>query len=118
MVIGHSPGGGLAQMFTMALNSNADLLKAGFTADSFYTYGAMPVFAVGAKNDQAADGCFPGALFSNAENSTGTVRVDIVREPQVGVPLLQPIKYIKKVLLLNYEAPMVIPCGEDIPAFT
>ena len=116
MVTGHSLGGGLAQMFTMALNSNADLLKAGFTADSLYTYGAMPVSAVGTKNDQAADGCFPGALFFNAENSTGTVRVDIVRAPQVGAPLLQPIKYIKKVLLFNYEAPMVIPCGEDIPA--
>ena len=29
---------------------------------------------------------------------------------------LTKIKYIKKVLLFNYEAPMVIPCGEDIPA--
>ena len=67
MVTGHSLGGGLAQMFTMALNSNADLLKAGFTADSLYTYGAMPVSAVGTKNDQAADGCFSGPLLQRGE---------------------------------------------------
>ena len=53
-VVGHSLGGGLAQLLTLAMNRNDDPLETGGRrVDHIYTFGAMPVADDNQANDQA-----------------------------------------------------------------
>jgi len=113
--IGHSLGGGLAQLFALLLNRNDDPLDAGIKADAVYSFGAMPPGQENFADDHQEDGCFEGQLFYNARrDDAGQLGVDIVNNALIGGQVLEPIKALK-VLLVSPEEHLSFECGHLIP---
>lgn len=113
-VVGHSLGGGLAQLFSLAANSNKNGLDADLTVDALYTFGAMSVGEENEANDKAADGCFEGQQFFNAMDVDGGIAVDIVTTKKTGGQVLEPIKS-SKALLFAPNRRDIYECGNTIP---
>jgi hypothetical protein len=114
-VVGHSLGGGLAQLFSLAANSNANGLDADLTVDKLYTFGAMSVGEENEANDQAADGCFDGQQFFNAMDvEGGGFAIDIVTSEATGGQFLEPVKSSKAVLFAP-DRREIYECGNTIP---
>ena len=116
-VVGHSLGGGLAQLLTLALNREDDPLGANRRVDKIYTFGAMPVGDTNKDNDQADDGCFEGELFFTARSADdGSTQVDVVNSGKIGGGFLEPIKSTKT-LLFGPGNSTTYECGNLIPPF-
>merc|ERR1719329_1915659 len=114
-VTGHSLGGGLAQLFSAALNHPDDALNAGLHVDAVYTFGAMPVAHESLAN--GVDGCFQEGLFFTAQQQeNGKVGVDIVANTNVGgeTKEFDPIKS-DKILLFGPGVEDTYECGTKLP---
>lgn len=114
-VVGHSLGGGLAQLFSAALNHPDDLLGAGLHVDELYTFGATPIADESLTN--GADGCFPGRLHWTAKKTDGVVGVDIIANTKVGGANLDfdPVKADKVLLMGPGNDDVAYPCGNKMP---
>lgn len=118
-VVGHSLGGGLAQLFSAAINHPDDKLGANLNVDKLYTFGAMPVAEESLENGGVVGGCFPGSLYYTAKiDDSGSTAVDIVGATVVGGGGvgMDPVK-AEKVLLFDAPSggPQTFPCGEKLP---
>lgn len=113
-VAGHSLGGGLAQLFALAINGKSDPLNATVKIDTIYTFGAMSLGEENEANDQAADGCFGGQQYFNAQEDESGITVDIVTTNQTGGQFLEPIKS-SKTLLFGPGKSQIYECGITIP---
>lgn len=114
-VTGHSLGGGLAQLFSMAINKQGDPLGANLTVDYLYTTGAMAVVDNAEGNDKSPDGCFAGRQDWYAEMSGTDVVVDVVAMPLVGGQHTHvPSKSNKRFVFANGTA-AAFPCGTPLP---
>jgi len=118
-VVGHSLGGGLAQLFSAAINHPADNLGAELNVDKLYTFGAMPVAEESLENGGLAGGCFPGSLYYTAKiDDSGSTAVDIVGAKAVGGggAGMDPVK-ADKVLLFGpgSDGSQSFPCGTKLP---
>lgn len=114
---GHSLGGGLAQLFSAAMNHPDDALNAGLHVDAVYTFGAMPVAHESLANGVESDGCFQGGLFFTAQQQeNGKVGVDIVANTNVGgeTKEFDPIKS-DKILLFGPGVEDTYECGTKLP---
>lgn len=113
---GHSLGGGLAQLFSAAMNHPNDELGADLHVDAVYTFGAMPVAHESLAN--GVDGCFQGGLFFTAQKNetTGKIGVDIVANTNVGgtTKEFDPIKS-DKILLFGPGVEDTYECGNKLP---
>jgi hypothetical protein len=117
-VTGHSLGGGLAQMFSLAISKMDDPLNAKLTVTSLYTFGAMAISANDTSNDKAADGCFPGAQFWYAEHHGSTYITDVVALPFFGGQHTHIPTKSTKVFVFNETAiapPEIYACGQPLP---
>jgi len=112
-VVGHSLGGGLAQLFALVINENGDPLGAQLKIDTIYTFGAMSLGEENEANDQAADGCFGGQQFFNARQDENGIAVDIVTGEKIGGQFLEPIKS-SKTLLFKPGSSEIYECGKTI----
>lgn len=118
--VGHSLGGGLAQLFALVINDKIDALNANLTIDKVWTFGAMTVAIAPEASDatypeypNVQPGCFRGGQFWNARDGENGPEVDILRSAATGGKVLEPIKTRKTLLWApnrqkNYE------CGETI----
>jgi hypothetical protein len=113
-VAGHSLGGGLAQLFALAINGKSDPLNAKMKIDTIYTFGAMSLGEENEANDQAADGCFGGQQYFNAKEDESGTTVDIVTTNKTGGHFLEPIKS-SKALLFAPNRREIYECGNTIP---
>lgn len=115
-VTGHSLGGGLAQIFSLAINKKDDPLNAKLVVDRLYTFGAMAISAADGNNDKAADGCFPGAQFWYAEKKGSTYISDAVALPLLGGQHTHFPSKSQKVFVFNQTAPSeTYACGTPLP---
>lgn len=117
-VTGHSLGGGLAQLFALAINNPADPLGAQLTVDFLYTFGTMPVSISELPNPAADDGCFAGGLYLTSlkiQDATVPVQVDVLLDPVYGGGML-PVPTTKTLLFGPDPAPMVYDCATPLPA--
>jgi len=58
VVVGHSIGGALGQLFAAIVNRRDDPLSWPRKVDALYLFGSTPVARTRLRNDQSADGCF------------------------------------------------------------
>jgi len=117
IVTGHSLGGGLAQLFSLALNNEAFPLAAGLKVDFLYTFGAMAVIADAEANcnNKASDGCFAGTQYWYAEKDGTDYVVDVVAMPFIGGQVCHVPSKSTKVLVFSNKATEIFPCGTPLP---
>eukprot|EP00404_Azadinium_spinosum_P030718 CAMPEP_0180556734 /NCGR_PEP_ID=MMETSP1037_2-20121125/764_1 /TAXON_ID=632150 /ORGANISM="Azadinium spinosum, Strain 3D9" /LENGTH=240 /DNA_ID=CAMNT_0022572845 /DNA_START=247 /DNA_END=966 /DNA_ORIENTATION=- len=113
-VTGHSMGGGLAQLFALVLNKKADPLGAKRRVHELYTFGSMSPTQSNERNDQAANGCFPGAQLFNSYQYDDVVLVDVMNTESVGGHVHLLIKGDHS-LLFSPDEGLTFPCGVDVP---
>lgn len=117
-VAGHSLGGGLAQLFTLALNKEGDPLKAGLKVKELFTFGAMSavVDTVG-NNDKRSDKCFRGEQYYYADEVNGTIYADVVANALVGGTLYDPLRSKKRLLTPTATGAKLksFKCGKPLP---
>jgi hypothetical protein len=118
--VGHSLGGGLAQLFALVINDKTDALNANLTIDKVWTFGGMTVATAPEASDatypeypNVQPGCFRGGLFWNARDGENGPEVDILRSVKTGGKLLEPIK-MRKTLLWAPNRHKTYECGETI----
>jgi len=118
--VGHSLGGGLAQLFALAINDKSDALNANLTIDKVWTLGAMTVAVANEANDatypeypNVQPGCFRGHQFWNARDGESGTEVDILRSASTGGKDLEPIK-TAKTLLFAPNRKKTYTCGKTI----
>merc|ERR1719213_1366956 len=81
VVVGHSLGAALAQMFAVMANQLGDPLNMGLTVGDIYGFGAVPIGKELSKaglygeptNQKRADGCFKGGLYGNVNERGDTI---------------------------------------------
>jgi len=113
-VVGHSLGGGLAQLFALAINNPADPLGAKLTVDFLYAFGPMPVSVNELPNPAADDGCFAGGIYLDSlKLKDGTVQADTLLDHSWGGML--PVRTTKTLQFGQGTAPMVYGCATPIP---
>mmetsp|Transcript_52911 Transcript_52911/g.97637 ORF Transcript_52911/g.97637 Transcript_52911/m.97637 type:complete len:325 (+) Transcript_52911:67-1041(+) len=117
IVTGHSLGGGLAQLFSLALNNEAFPLAAGLKVDFLYTFGAMAVIADAEANgnNKASDGCFAGTQYWYAEKEGDDYTVDVAAMPFIGGQICHIPTKSTKVFVFSGRAPETFPCGTPLP---
>lgn len=109
-VTGHSMGGGLAQLFTLAINKEGDPLSANLKVDFLYTFGAMSATIGNGVNDKnKAGGCFAGAQYYYAERDP-----DYVVDNYDPSTTHEPIKS-SKMYVFNDGSNETFPCGTPLP---
>jgi len=67
VVVGHSLGGALGQLFAAIVNHRDDPLSWPRKVDALYLFGSTPVARTRLRNDQSADGCFSGKSYYNVK---------------------------------------------------
>mmetsp|Transcript_130516 Transcript_130516/g.230671 ORF Transcript_130516/g.230671 Transcript_130516/m.230671 type:complete len:202 (-) Transcript_130516:220-825(-) len=117
IVTGHSLGGGLAQLFSLALNNEAFPLAAGLKVDFLYTFGAMAVIADAEANgnNKASDGCFAGTQYWYAEKYGTDYVVDVAAWPMLGGQICHVPSKSTKVFVFSDSANETFPCGTPLP---
>mmetsp|Transcript_142007 Transcript_142007/g.245923 ORF Transcript_142007/g.245923 Transcript_142007/m.245923 type:complete len:315 (+) Transcript_142007:65-1009(+) len=117
IVTGHSLGGGLAQLFSLALNNEAFPLAVGLKVDFLYTFGAMAVIADAAANGnkKSSDGCFAGTQYWYAEKDGTDYVVDVAAWPMLGGQICHVPSKSTKVLVFSNKATEIFPCGTPLP---
>lgn len=114
-VTGHSLGGGMAQLFSLAINKEGDPLSANLKVDFLYTFGAVSATAGNDGNDKnKADGCFAGAQYYYAEHDGANTLVDVVANPLVGGSTFVPLKTLKK-FIFSDGSKEAFACGTPLP---
>jgi len=114
-VTGHSMGGGLAQLFSLAINKDGDPLGANLKVDFLYTIAALSVTDTEEENDKSPDHCFAGAQVWYAEKRGSTYVVDAVALPKSGGHVHVPTKS-SKVLVFADGTRETFPCGTPLPS--
>jgi len=117
IVTGHSLGGGLAQLFSLALNNEAFPLAVGLEAAYLYTFGAMSVVANSMENGnhKSRDGCFAGTQYWYAEKEGDDYTVDVAAMPFIGGQICHIPTKSTKVFVFSGRAPETFPCGTPLP---
>mmetsp|Transcript_39948 Transcript_39948/g.66000 ORF Transcript_39948/g.66000 Transcript_39948/m.66000 type:complete len:325 (-) Transcript_39948:264-1238(-) len=117
IVTGYALGGGLAQLFSLALNNEAFPLAVGLKVDFLYTFGAMAVIADAAANGnkKSSDGCFAGTQYWYAEKDGTDYVVDVVAMPFIGGQVCHVPSKSTKVLVFSNKATEIFPCGTPLP---
>mmetsp|Transcript_149701 Transcript_149701/g.272139 ORF Transcript_149701/g.272139 Transcript_149701/m.272139 type:complete len:315 (+) Transcript_149701:71-1015(+) len=117
IVTGYALGGGLAQLFSLALNNEAFPLAAGLKVDFLYTFGAMAVIADAEANcnNKASDGCFAGTQYWYAEKDGTDYVVDVAAWPMLGGQICHVPSKSTKVLVFSNKATEIFPCGTPLP---
>merc|ERR1711971_214495 len=67
VVVGHSLGGALGQLFAAIVNRRGDPLSWPRKVDALYVFGSTPIARTRLRNDQSADGCFRGKSYYNVK---------------------------------------------------
>lgn len=121
VVVGHSLGAALAQMFAVMANYIGDPLNMALTVDAIYAFGAVPIGEQSGgepRNQKSADGCFKGGVYGNVnDNGDGTTVVDpaftMGMDPPLGYRHARATKYI-----MWGTKQRVIPCGTAVTYMT
>ena len=114
-LIGHSLGGGLAQIAAMALNKQGDPLGANLTVDRLYTFGAHSVTATEQGNDKSADGCFEGESYWYTQPAaSGGLLVDTVQRPLYGGGTTHTPTQTSKHFVFGNGSMIDFPCGTPL----
>lgn len=115
-VTGHSLGGAMAQLLTLAINSDADATYfANLKVDSLYTFGSISATSGTRGNDKnQKDGCFAGAQYYYAEHNSTNDIVDTARNNMFGGLINEPIKS-KKVYVFNDNTNKTYDCETPLP---